>query len=221
MTSKPSLPFLARAARAAVLLSALQGVAAFAGSAEDYAEGAKHYAAGDVVAAMPLLRRAADAGHPAAQAAIGQLLEQADWGEEAIGYFRKSALQGNADGQFGLGAMLAIGRGAPKNLPEAHKWLLLAARQGHGLAITELALAYINGGLDIPDSARQSPEALQWIRAAAENGQLTAMETLSAAYRTGEYGLTPDTAQANQWADKVRKALNLKQGRRNKRSNDQ
>lgn len=218
MTTKRHL--IVRTIGAAALIGCLQAGAALAGPAEDYAEGARHYEAGDVVAAMPLLRRAADAGHAAAQAATAQLLEQADWGEEAIAYFRKSAAQGNADGQFGLGTMLAAGRGTKQNLPEAYKWIVLAARQGHNLSINELALAYINGGLGIADEARQSPDALQWIRAAAENGQLTAMDRMSVAYRNGDYGLAPNPALADQWAEKIRKALNLKQGKRNKRSNN-
>jgi TPR repeat protein len=192
-----------------------------AGPAEDYAEGTKQYAAGDLIAAMPLLQRAADAGHAAAQAAMGEILDQADSGAEAIEYYRKSAAQGNADGQFGLGTMLASGQAAPKNTAEARKWIVLAAEQGHKLAINELALAYINGGLDIPEDSRQSAQALRWIRAAADGGYLTAMEKLAAAYRSGELGLGIDVSAAEQWAEKVRKARGIRQGRRNNRSRDQ
>ncbi|MFA7269582.1 MAG: tetratricopeptide repeat protein [Sterolibacterium sp.] len=191
-----------------------------AGPAEDYAEGAKHYATGDLVTAMPLLTRAAKAGNAAAQAALGAILDQADADEEAIGYFRKSAAQGNADGQFGLGVMLSSGEGAPKNLTEARKWITLAAEQGHKGAINELALAYINGGLDIPENVRQSAEALRWIRAAADNGYLTAMEKLAVAYRSGELGLNVDPKLAEQWTDKIRKASGAPKGRRNKRSTE-
>jgi TPR repeat protein len=207
----------ARAAALAALLAALHAAPAAAGPAEDYAEGAKRYAAGDVVAAMPLLRKAADAGHAAAQAAIAHLLEQADWADEALGYYRKAAAQGDADGQFGLGAMLSVGRGVQKNEAEARKWILLAAEQGHKLAINELAAAYIGGGLDIPEAARQGPEALRWIRAAADNNDLAAMEKLAAAYRTGAFGIAADARTAAQWDEKIRKARGIRQGRRNKK----
>lgn len=218
---KQICPFLLSATRLVAVITILHTGTALAGPAEDYAEGAKHYAAGDLIAAMPLLRRAADAGNAEAQAAIGEILNQSDFGEEAIAYFRKSAAQGNADGQYDLGTMLAAGRGAPKNPTEARKWVLLAAEQGHQLAINELAQAYINGGLDIPDNSRQSAEALRWIRAAADNGYLTAMEKLAAAYRAGELGLSTDVKTAEQWDEKIRKAQGIRQERRNKRNKEQ
>jgi len=180
----------------------------------DYAEGLKRYSAGDVVSAIPLLRKAADAGHPAAQALIGEILDQADSDEEAIRYFRKSAEQGNPDGQMGLGAMLAAGQGAAKNPVEARKWISLAAAQGQKLAINELAGAYLSGGLGIPEHERGGAEALKWIRQAAENGYVPAMESLAAAYRDGRYGLTSDPATAEEWTEKVNKALGVAKGKR-------
>lgn len=215
---KPIRNSFASAAGLAAVLILLQAGPATAGPAEDYAEGTKRYTAGDLVAAMPLLQRAADAGHAAAQAAIAEILDQADSSPEAVEYFRKSAAQGNADGQFGLGTMLAAGQGVAKNPAEARKWITLAAEQGHKIAINELALAYISGGLDIPDEARQSPEALRWIRTAADNGYLTAMDKMAAAYRTGELGLAVDVKTADQWVEKIRKARGIRQGRRNRRS---
>jgi TPR repeat protein len=211
----------ASAASLAAVLAILHAGHAQAGPAEDYAEGSKQYADGDLIAAMPLLQRAADAGNAAAQAAMGEILDQADSGPEAIEYYRKSAAQGNADGQFGFGTMLAAGQSAPKNLVEGRKWILLAAEQGHKLAINELALAYITGGLDIPDAARQSAEALRWIRAAADNGYLTAMEKLAAAYRGGQLGLAIDVKAAEQWDEKIRKVRGIRQGRRNNRNANQ
>lgn len=218
--TRPAHRILAAAAGLAVL-AFLHAAPAQAGPAEDYAEGARHYAEGDVVAAMPLLQRAADAGHAAAQAAIGDILDQSDAGAEAIEYFRKSAAQGNADGEFGLGVMLAAGRAAARNLAEARKWITLAAEQGHPLAVNELALAYISGGLEIPDEARQGAEALRWIRTAADKGYVAAMEKLAAAYRNGELGLAVDLKAAEQWAEKIRKTQGISPGRRNKRSKEQ
>jgi len=199
-------------------LAALHAAPAQAGPAEDYAEGTRQrYAVGDLIAAMPLLRRAADAGHAAAQAAMGEILDHADSDPEAIEYFRKSATQGNADGQFGLATMLAVGEGAPKDLAGARKWIVLAAEQGHKIAINELAQAYIIGGLDIPDDKRQSAEALRWIRAAADNGYLTAMDKLAAAYRTGDLGLGIDIKAADQWVEKIRKIRGAPKKRRAKK----
>lgn len=188
-----------------------------AGPAEEYNDGAKRYGDGDLIAAMPLLRKSADAGHAAAQAMLAEILDQSDSSAEAVDYFRKAALQGNADGQFGLGALLAAGQGAPKDAAEGRKWILLAAEQGHKLAINELASAYIVGGLDIPDNARQSAEALRWIRTAAENEYLQAMERLAAAYRNGEFGLAADVKTAAQWEGRINKVRGIRQGQRNKK----
>lgn len=199
------------------LLCLVHGSPALAGPAEDYAEGTKRYTAGDLIAAMPPLRKAADAGHAAAQALLAEILQQADEGPEAITYYRKAALQGNADGQFGLGSMLAVGEGAPKDIKEARKWITLAAEQGHKLAIHELAFAYINGNLDINEAERQGTQALHWIRAAADNGYVTAMERMAAAYRSGDFGLDVDIKTADEWTEKTRKALGLKQQRRKNR----
>lgn len=209
---------LKSAAPLAALLLALHAGPSRAGPTEDYATGTKRYATGDLVGAMPLLRGAADAGHAAAQAVYASILDQADSDAEAIDYFRKAAEQGNADGQFGLGAMLAAGEGAAKNPAEARKWIAAAAEQGHKLAINELALAYINGGLDIDEAARNGADAKRWIGAAADNGYVPAMEKLAAAYRSGELGLAIDVKTADHWADKIRKSRGVRQGRRQNRN---
>jgi TPR repeat protein len=207
------------AIRLIALLGLLHGSAVLAGPAEDYEEGAKHYARGDLIAAMPPLRKAADAGNAQAQAMLAEIFAQSDSGAEAVAYYRKAALQGNAAGEFGLGAMLAGGEGAPKDVAEGRKWITRAAEQGHKQAINELALAYMNGNLDIPAETRGGDEAMRWIRAAADNGFLPAMERLALAYRNGELGLSADAKAASQWDEKVRKVLGLREGRRNKRSN--
>lgn len=213
--------FLASTVGLAASLVVLHSGQALAGPEEDYAEGAKNYAVNDLVTAMPLLRKAAAAGHAAAQAMLGEISDLSDADEEAVEYFQKSAAQGNVDGQFGLGNMLANGEGIAKNLGEAHKWILRAAEQGHKTAINVLAGAYIGGGLNIPESDRQGAEALRWIRAAADNGYLVAMEKLMVAYRAGELGLVANTGEAEQWAEKIRKLKGLPKGekRRNKRGN--
>lgn len=210
---------LAAVANLAALLAVLHAVPAQAGPTEDYAEGAKHYNAGDIVAAMPPLRRAADAGHPAAQAILGAILDHADSDAEALEYFRKAAAQGNADGQFGVGNMLVAGEGVAKNVPEGRKWIEQAASQGHVMAINVLAQAYMNGGLEIPDQERQGAAAARWITAAANNGYLAAMEKIAAAYRNGDFGLGIDAKTAKQWEDKIEKLRGPRQTRRKQRSN--
>jgi TPR repeat protein len=202
-----------------LLLASSYAALATAGAAEEYEDAAKRYAAGDLVGAMPALRKAADAGHAPAQVMLAEILKQADSSPEAVDYFRKAAVQGNADGEFGLGAMLADGQGVKKDIAEGRKWILRAADHGQPEAINEMAMAYINGNLGIADDQRSGAEALRWIRASADSGFLPAMERLAAAYRNGDYGLNADAKAAGEWDEKVRKALGLRQTRRNKRSN--
>lgn len=164
--------------------------------------------------AMPLLKRAADGGHAAAQALYALILDRADEDVEALEYYRRAAEQGDPDGQFGYGAMLASGEGGRKDPVEARRWVLAAAKQGHAPAINEMALAYLNGGLALSETERQSPEALEWIRRAAEQNFLPAMQALADAYAKGGLGLTPDRSLAEEWAAKVRKLRGIEEKKR-------
>lgn len=206
----------------AAMTAAMHSGSALAGPAEDYAEGSTRYNAGDIVPAMPILRRAADGGHPAAQAMLAGILAHADSDPEALEYFRKAAAQDNADGQLGYGNMLAIGQGgAKKDVGEGRRWIEKAAKQGHPTAINQMAHAYITGDFEVPEDARQGAEALHWIKLAADNGYLPAMEKLAGAYRAGELGLAADAKAAQQWDEKAKKARGIRETRRNKRSNAQ
>ena len=179
-----------------VLLLACQAWPAWAAPEDDYRAGSQAYQGGDVVQAMALLKRAADAGHAPAQALLAYILDKAEFNDEALAYYRKAAAQGNADGEYGLGTMYAAGDGVARNPVEARRWIMRAAERGHAGAINALASAYINGGLGIEDAQRNGAEALRWVRRAADSGYPPALERLAHAYRTGAYGLAVDTAQA-------------------------
>lgn len=189
---------------------ALWSSLAFSGPAEDYEAGAKAYAAGNVVDAMTSLKRAADGGHAAAQSLLAYILDSAEFNEEAVAYYRKSAEQGNADGQFGLASMYATGEGVAQNLDEARKLALLSAEKGNKNAIVMLAQSHISGGLNLDDEARHGPDALLWIRRAADLDYLPAVIALSTAYRSGLYGLAADPAMAQTLDDRVHKIQAVK-----------
>jgi TPR repeat protein len=206
---------LAAASLGALLMLGLPP--AWAGPEEDFVEGSKTYFNGDLIGSMPKLRQAADAGHAGAQAMFGNILEQADDRREAVKYYRKSAEQGNADGQFGYAALLGSGDGVDKNIPEARRWLEAAARQGHKMAINELALAYMRGRLEISEDERKSATALEWVKLSAENGFLPAMDAMVLAHRNGEFGLPADAKAAARWTEKIDKIRGVrKTGRRNR-----
>ena len=58
----------------------------------------------------------------------------------AAQWFKKAAEQGDADSQFYVGAMLAVGSGVEQSYAEAAHWFKRAADQGHAEAAEKLAL---------------------------------------------------------------------------------
>lgn len=171
-------------------------VLALAAPEDEYRAGARAYNEGDVVGAMSLLKKAADAGHAPAQALLGYILDKAEFNEEAVAYFRKAAGQDDVDGEFGLGTMYASGEGVKHDLDEARRWITKAAQKGHSQAINVLAQAYIKSELGLDEGSRNSEQALFWIRRAADNNYVQAIEYLAKGYRSGTSGLALDVKQA-------------------------
>lgn len=201
-----------------VLLLASTASFVSAGTDEDFKTGAKMYQVGDMLGGMPLVKKAADAGHAAAQALYGDMILAGGSGdEEALVYFRKAADQGNADGQFSLGAMYASGEGVKRDVAEGRKWIIRAAEQGHSAAINAMALAYMSGDLGIPEEARKGAEALRWIRLAAENNLVSAIRELVKAYKEGGYGLKADGKLADEWTARELKLTGAMTDKRGKR----
>ncbi len=185
-----------RISRVFALLLVWHACLAWAAPEDDYRLGAEAYRGGDVVRAMALLKTSADAGHAPSQSLLAYILDQAEFNEEAVAYYRKAAAQGDADAEYGLGSMYAAGEGIQRDPAQAHEWITRAAQHGHANAINALAQAYIDGELGIDEAQRSGAEALRWVRRAADSGYLPAMERLAAAYRTGAYGLAVDLQRA-------------------------
>lgn len=196
--------------QALLLVLVLSCQAAWAGPAEDFVAGGKAYESGDVVGAMPILRRSADAGYAPAQALLAYILDYSEYNEDAVAYYRKAADQGNANGQFGLGAMLSVGKGIKKDLAEARRWITLAAEQGHKQAINVMAQAYLGGQLGVAELERQGEDALKWVKLAADIGYLPAIDALVLAYRNGGMGLAADAAASGYWQAKANDLRNIK-----------
>lgn len=123
--------------------------------------------------------------------------------------YGKAAKQGNADGQFYLGALYSVGEGVKKDPKEAFRLIKSAADQGHAQATNVLAQAYLNAQLGIPESERDSAEALTWVKAAVANDYLPAIDALALAYRNGGFGLTPDTKEADRLVAKANAIRNI------------
>lgn len=163
---------------------------------KEYEAGAMAFREGDFVTAMSMLRPLADNGNAAAQALLAYILDNSSLQEEALKYYRLSAEQGNADGEFGLGAMYAEGSVVKQDFGEAIRLITSAAQKGQKQAIITIAQAHIKGGLGLDESAMEGSEALYWIKRAVSIDDLMAIDTLAAAYSSGKYGLTPDPKQA-------------------------
>ena len=149
------------------LLLGLAVASAKADPAADYELGFKAYQEDDLVVAMSSLERAAEAGHPKAQALLGYILDKAEDNEAAARYYRMAADQGDAEGAYWLAALYANGEGLPKDYQEAFRWFLVAAEAGYGPAIDVVANAYLNGELG---QARDRAKAKQWLQRGADSG---------------------------------------------------
>ena len=184
----------------------------------DFEAGKKAFDRGDVSGSMAPLRRAADAGHAKAQALYGYVMDISEFDAEAYAYYKKSADQGDADGQYGLAQMYVTGEAGKKDLKLARDWMEKAASQGHAQAIMTLADAYITGGLAIEPAERESPQALKAVQAAVELNSLTALTAMQAAYTTGRYGLPIDPAKAAEMEAKIRAIKPELGGKKKRRS---
>ena len=93
--------------------------------------------------------------------------------EKALHYYKLSAKQGNADGQFKLGYMYR-----KHNTAEALYFYRLSAEQGHPEAQRELGRIYEKGVV----VARNLKEAVHWYRLAAKKGDVWAQFELAYIY---------------------------------------
>ena len=215
---------LAIAEPAAIEGAAASGVAATTPE-EDFAAADKAEKDNDIITATKLYRRAANGGHAEAQVRFGRILYLGSDNVGALEYFRKSAEQGNAGGQSGVGLMYEGGEGGvEQNFDEARKWYALAAQQGHTLSINALADAcigpsdsilsrvYNKGKRDkmISDAtALCGSDPLAWIKRAADIDYAPAVTALANAYRDGKYGLVADPKQAADLDAKANKLLGI------------
>lgn len=200
----------------AVLMLAVS--CAFSASLDDeFKKGEAAWRSGDMAGAMGFLRTAADQGHAPSQALLGDILDKAEFNEEAVAYFRKAAEQGNADGQFGLGAMYLAGEGVKRDVNEALAWFTRAADKNQVDAIKGAAQIHLNALVQGDQKSAASAAAIAMIRRAAESSYLPAIDALAKAYRGGDFGLAADPKQAAAWEAKAKELRKVSSDRRRKR----
>jgi TPR repeat protein len=127
---------------------------------------------------LPPVRAAAadrQAGHgapdPAGPSASEARDETAEL-TEALRWYTWQAEQGNADAQFYLGLMHALGKGMPRDYEKAAEWYRKAAEQCNADARFELGRLYAVGD-GVPQDLVQ---AYIWTSLAADQGHSKAME---------------------------------------------
>ena len=95
---------------------------------------------------------------------------------EVMEWFRKSADQGNMEGQNELGRLYYEGRmGVPKDYAEALKWYRKSADQGYAAGQYNIGLMY-EAGDGVP---RDYAEALKWYKKAADQGDVEAQKSFA------------------------------------------
>jgi TPR repeat protein len=148
------------------------------------------------------MQRAADAGHPAAQEAVGRAcLEHRPMPRlECAGrYVSEAAKAGRPSALSLLGWMTANGAGVAKDPRRAAALYLEAARKFDAAAQNNLGEMYENG-VGVPQNQRF---AAGWYRTAAEANFAPAQFNLGRLYALG-IGVKKDPAQARSWLEKAK-----------------
>ena len=123
---------------------------------------------------LPVLLKAAKAGHPRAQALLGRTYQEGlgvpvDYKQAAV-WFGQAAAQGHRASQYGLGNLYFEGEGVPQDRTKAITLYRQSAEQGYDQAEFILGLAYEFGWGGLP---RNRQIAIRWLSKAGvhRNGQ--------------------------------------------------
>lgn len=103
--------------------------------------------------------------------------------------------KGVSEAQFYMGMMADAGLGVEKNVEQAFRWYLAAARSGHPNAQHNLAVAYAQGEGVEADPAK----AVYWWEQAAKQGNADAQYNLGIVYAVGKLGVAKDMRTAMMW----------------------
>jgi TPR repeat protein len=153
-----SRPFrmAARLAFKMFLAGLLAAGAALAGPAEDTAQGEAALRNGDLITAMGLFRKAAEAGHAPAQARMGDMMDAAEMNSDAVAWYRKAAEQGEPAGDHGMARMHVEGKGVPRDVALALTLFQKAAAKNFPPSLEALARAHRMGSLGLPKNPQEA-----------------------------------------------------------------
>jgi len=152
--------------------------------------------------AAGLMQRAADAGHPAAQEAVGRACLERNpkpQFECAVRYITDAAHAGRPSAQSLLGWMYVTGAGVSKDPRRGAALYLEAARKNDLAAQNNLGELY-ETGVGVAKNARL---AVGWYRQAAQAGFAPAQFNLGRMYALG-IGVEGDVVKARAWLEKAK-----------------
>ncbi len=160
---------------------------------------AKACSINEVRAVLRLIRPIAESGNPHAQAFMGTVGTAGDPpianDAEVLRWEELATDKGDAYAQFAVGSIYDDGgKGVRRNLQKAQEWYRLAAAQGNGMALNNLAELYRFG-----KGVKKDPqEALRWYRLGAEHGDAKSAYTAGWMIQEGK-GAPKDDAEAMKW----------------------
>jgi TPR repeat protein len=145
------------------------------------------------------LKRSAELGYAEAEAEMGYRADEADNRQEAVGWYRKAALQGDVRATTQLGYEYLIGEGVAHDSLKALWYFEAGAQKGDHSAALELGECYLDGhcGQGEDFGLRQNfAEACEWLFIAhALGNDSTCDSRIQAHLSTPQYEQARDRAQ--------------------------
>jgi uncharacterized protein len=114
--------------------------------------------------------------------------------DAALASWRPLAVKGNPVAQNNIGILYLDGKGVPRNVSEAVRYLSLSAAAGSSLGQNNLGGLY-REGKGVP---RDYTRAAQWFTASASQGNSAGMYNLGLMYELGQ-GMKPEPFHAYMW----------------------
>ena len=118
--------------------------------------------------------------------------------KKAFYWFKKAALQGDAESQYNTGAMHYSGQGVTQNKKQAFHWFEKAALQDYAIAQFNLGVMYNEGQEVVKDYS----QALYWYKKAALQDYADAQINIGTMHEKGQ-GVIKDYSQAFYWFKKA------------------
>ena len=146
-------------------------------------------------ATLATLHQRAASGDAAAEVALGHRLLDSTDRVASTAWFRKAAIQGNAEGEWMLGSAYMAGLGVAHDVPTALQWMRKSLPDGpadHMATYGFFAMLWGRMSGDDEDGAT-------WLRRSARDGSTRGMEILGTMLLSGNMGIAKDPHAAEQW----------------------